>query len=346
MMELHDSEEKTQYLCLITEDDAGERLDAYLGQLKVIQSRSQAAKLIEAGKVLVNQKSCTSKKYLLQDKDRIELELPKPKQLTLVPDPIPLDVRLEDDHLLVISKPIGLVCHPSHGYDRGTLANALVAHCGVDKLGMLQGEDRPGIVHRLDRDTSGLMLAAKSDEVQFALQEMIRLRTLDRRYLCLVHGYIAPDSGIIDAPIARSERERVKMMVSDELDARQALTTFKVIERFDAARKDEGFTLVECKLYTGRTHQIRVHMHYIHHACVGDPVYSSKRMTENLGLTRQFLHSYRIAFTHPVTQEEILLYDKLPWDLELALEEIADRSLGKTDYGKELLAALEVESTW
>lgn len=345
-MEFCENEDKTQYLCLITEDDAGERLDAYVGRLRVIQSRSQAVKLIEAGKVWVNQHPCCSKKYLLQDKDRIELELPKPEQFTLVPDSIPLDIRFEDEHLLVISKPVGLVCHPSQGYDRGTLANALVAHCGVDNLGMLQGEDRPGIVHRLDRDTSGLMLAAKSDEVQGALQEMIRLRSLDRRYLCLVHGYIAPDSGIIDAPIARSERERTKMTVSNELDARQALTTFRVIERFDAARKDEGFTLLECKLYTGRTHQIRVHMHYIHHACVGDPVYSSKRMTENLGLTRQFLHSYRIAFTHPVTQEEILLYDKLPWDLELALDELKDRSLGKTEYGEDVLATLEVESTW
>ena len=165
------------------------------------------------------------------------------------------------------------MCHPAHGHESGTLANALVYHCGIDHLGTVQGEDRPGIVHRLDRDTSGLMLAAKDDDTQRALQNLIRTRTLDRRYITLVHGHIAMDEGTINTGIARSTRDRVKMAVSDDPFARQAITTFKVLERFDSMRFDDGYTLVECHLFTGRTHQIRVHMRHINHACVGDPLY-------------------------------------------------------------------------
>lgn len=335
-----------RYLVLITDEDDGERLDAFLGSLSVIQSRSAAVKLIEKGKVMVNDKLATSKKYLLEEGDRIEIAVPKPETAVLVPDPIPLDIRYEDEYLIVLSKQAGLVCHPSTGHPRGTLANALVAHCGIHNLGMLQGEDRPGIVHRLDRDTTGLMLAAKTDEVQKALQDAIKLRTVDRRYLTLVQGYIAPDSGIIDAPIARSERDRTKMAVSQKPNAREALTTFKVLERFEAGRKDNGFTLLECKLYTGRTHQIRVHMAYINHWCVGDPVYFAKRNNESLGLDRQFLHSYSIGFDHPKTGEEIKLLDPLPWDLEAALESISSRSMGKTEYGKEVAEKLLKEKLW
>ncbi len=344
--EMADIKLPQKHLSLVCEKDAGMRLDSYLAQLAVLKSRSQASKLIEQGQVLVNQELCTSKKYLLEVGDKVELYLPEPEVSSLVADPIPLDIRYEDDDLLVISKPVGLVCHPSPGHTRGTLANALIAHCGPDKLGMLQGEDRPGIVHRLDRDTSGLMLAAKSDEIQDALQTQIRMRSLDRRYLALVHGHIAHESGIIDAPIARSERDRQKMCVSDELDAREALTTFKVLERFEAAKKDEGYTLIECKLYTGRTHQIRVHMNYIHHSCVGDPLYGPKRAYDNLGLHRQFLHSYSIKFEHPRTQLLIERYDALPWDLEAALTLIAPRSMGKSAYGEELLSKLEEETAW
>lgn len=344
--ELNLSKEPKHHLSLVTEEDSGQRLDSYLASLSVLESRSQAAKLIEHEKVLVNQELCTSKKYKVQAGDRIELELPELEVLSLVPDPIPLDIRFEDEHLLIISKPIGLVCHPSVGHSRGTLANALIAHCGAEHLGMLQGKDRPGIVHRLDRDTSGLMLAAKSNEVQEALQLAIRTRRLDRRYLALVQGHIPHDSGIVDAPIARSDRDRLKMAVSDEVDAREALTTFKVLERFDFSQKDDGYTLIECKLYTGRTHQIRVHMNYIHHSCVGDPLYGPRRHVENLGLNRQFLHSYRIAFEHPVTGEQIERFDALPWDLAQALEDIADRSLGKTEYGSSLLQRLELETAW
>ena len=186
----------------------GERLDAYLGSLDATPSRSACARLIEAGAVLVNGEVETSKKRVLCEGDGLELSLPdETPEPTLAPEPIPLDIRYEDDHLIVLSKQAGLVCHPAVGHASGTLANALVYHCGPEHLGRLQGDDRPGIVHRLDRDTSGLMLAAKDDATQRPLQDLIRLRTLDRRYITLVHGYIAPDTGIV-VPVRPSPRSR------------------------------------------------------------------------------------------------------------------------------------------
>lgn len=323
---------------LVTSLDAGVRLDQFLGNQDACPSRSACAKLIESGAVDVNGETCYSKKQMVVEGDRIEVDLPEVRDSgALEPQAIPLDIRYEDDYLIVLSKQRGLVCHPAHGHESGTLANALVYHCGIDHLGTLQGEDRPGIVHRLDRDTSGLMLAAKDDDTQRALQDLIRLRTLDRRYVALCHGYIAMDSGTINTGIARSTRDRVKMAVSDDPFARQAITTFKVLERFEAERGDEGYTLVECHLYTGRTHQIRVHMRHINHALVGDPLYGKGSERANLGLTRQFLHSWRVKFTHPVTGRDIELHDELPWDLAAAYDEIADRSMGRTEAGDEII---------
>lgn len=323
---------------LVTSLDAGVRLDQFLGNQDACPSRSACAKLIESGAVDVNGETCYSKKQMVVEGDRIEVDLPEVRDSgALEPQAIPLDIRYEDDYLIVLSKQRGLVCHPAHGHESGTLANALVYHCGIDHLGTLQGEDRPGIVHRLDRDTSGLMLAAKDDDTQSALQDLIRLRTLDRRYVALCHGYIAMDSGTINTGIARSTRDRVKMAVSDDPFARQAITTFKVLERFEAERGDEGYTLVECHLYTGRTHQIRVHMRHINHALVGDPLYGKGSERANLGLTRQFLHSWRVKFTHPVTGRDIELHDELPWDLAAAYDEIAERSMGRTEAGDEII---------
>ena len=327
-------------------DDAarGTRLDAYLGSQESCPSRSACAHLIEAGAVAVNGETCLSKKYAVMPGDRISVELPdEPEPGVVIAQNIPLDIRYEDEYLIVLSKQRGLVCHPAHGHADGTLANALVYHCGIDHLGTLQGEDRPGIVHRLDRDTSGLMLAAKDDDTQRALQDLIRLRTLDRRYITLVHGYVAMDEGRIDTGIARSTRDRQKMAVSDDPFARQAITTFRVLERFDAGRFDDGYTLLECHLYTGRTHQIRVHMRHINHPCVGDPLYGrGGRNAERAdrGLTRQFLHSWRVVFTHPVTGETIECRDELPWDLAEVLDELAPLSLGRTKAGEEIVPQL------
>ena len=326
---------------LVDAADAGTRLDAYLGAQPAAPSRSACANLIEAGAVDVNGETCDSKRYAVRAGDRVSLELPEATEPgEVVGEPIPLDIRFEDDHLIVLSKQRGLVCHPAHGHETGTLANALVYHCGIEHLGTVQGEDRPGIVHRLDRDTSGIMLAAKDDDTQRALQNLIRTRTLDRRYIALVHGEIAMDEGTISTGIARSARDRQKMAVSDDPFARQAITTFRVLERFGARRGDEGCTLVECHLYTGRTHQIRVHMRHINHPLVGDPLYGKGTDRQNLGLTRQFLHSWRVRFEHPVTGAPVEVSDELPWDLAAALEEIADRSDGRTAAGEEIVPRL------
>ena len=201
----------------------------------------------------------------------------------------------------------------------------------------MQGEDdRLGIVHRLDRDTTGLMLAAKTDEAGGALMDDIRDRVVDRHYLTLVHGVIPHETGMVDAPIARAASERTRMAVSDAPSARDAITTFKVLERFEPGAKDDGYTLLDCKLFTGRTHQIRVHMSYIKHACVGDPVYGAGRENVQLGLDRQFLHSYRLEFDHPITKEHLAFKDALPDDLHAALCQIDDRSRGLTEAGEEL----------
>ncbi len=321
--------------------DESQRLDSYLGSQAECPSRSACAHLIEDGAVSIDGEACFSKKHQVAAGERIVVTLPEVRDPGEVAgEPIPLDIRYEDDHLIVLSKQRGLVCHPAHGHDSGTLANALVYHCGIEHLGTVQGEDRPGIVHRLDRDTSGLMLAAKDDDTQRELQNLIRTRTLDRRYITLVHGEVAMDEGTINTGIARSTRDRVKMAVSDDPMARQAITTFRVLERFEAARGDDGYTLLECHLFTGRTHQIRVHMRHINHPCVGDPLYGKGDDRQNLGLERQFLHSWSVAFDHPATGERVALTDELPWDLAAVLEEIEDRSVGMTPAGHEIIPRL------
>ena len=325
------------YEYTVAPDEKGMRLDALLGGFEFIASRSAAARLIEDGLVLVDG-VYAPKKHAVKAGERIEIEVPAYDRGDLVPEDIPLDIRFEDEHMIVLSKPAGLVVHPAEGNWTGTLVNALLAHS--DELGGLQGDDRPGIVHRLDKDTSGLMMVAKTDTAQIALQEAIQVRSVDRRYLTLVHGWIAPDSGLIDAPLGRDSRERMRMAVSDSTSAKQSVTTFRVLERFEAGRFDDGFTLLECKLYTGRTHQIRVHMAYIGHPCVGDPVYGSRKLKTDLGLERQFLHAYRLQLEHPVTRDELFFIDPPPDDLASRLRSIAEYSSSVTDAGREVLGLL------
>lgn len=336
---------------IVTAQQQGQRLDALVASLDIegLASRSAAVRLIESGRILVNGAASTKKRLVLEG-DELSIEVParSGEPATIVPAyNIPLDIRYEDEHIIVLSKQPGLVCHPARGHWDDTLANALVAHCGTGNLAEVQGEDRPGIVHRLDRDTSGLMLAAKTDLAAARLQDDIRLRTVDRRYCTLVHGNIARDTGMVDAPIGRDERDRTRMAVSANPLARSSITTFTVLERFEAGRQDDGYTLLECKLYTGRTHQIRVHMSYTGHPVVGDPVYgraanvkarnrdAAQRM--ELGLDRQFLHSYRLSFEHPISGELLSFEDELPWDLAAVLDQLADRSEGRTDYGAQQL---------
>lgn len=328
---------------LVGPESDGMRLDAFLAAGEGMPSRSACARLVEDGAVTINETAATSKseKVLLGDRVRATVDEPEPAGGLLAPNPyIPLDIRFEDEHLIVLSKQAGLVCHPSPGHVDDTLANALVAHCGYDHLGMLQGEERPGIVHRLDMDTTGLMLAAKDDATQKALQDLIRLRVLDRRYVTLIHGYVAHDEGTIETGIARSTRDRIRMAVSDTPGAREAITTFRVLERFEAGRRDEGYTLMECHLYTGRTHQIRVHMRHIGHPLVGDALYGRGDDRLNLGLRRQFLHSWHVRFDHPATGKTVELADHLPDDLLDVLESLKDRSMGRTAAGEKICPQL------
>ena len=325
--------------------DAGKRLDAVLAERALYASRSAAARAVEEGRVLVNGVT-VAKKHAVAAGEALVCELDEdPTEIPVDGQPIDLDIRFEDDDVIVLSKQVGLVCHPSADHYDGTLVNALIYHCGKEHLCNVQGEDdRLGIVHRLDRDTSGLMLAAKSDAAGYALMEDIRARAVDRRYIALVHGVMAHDTGMIDAPIARSANERTRMAVRDVPSAREAITTFRVLERFEHDRYDDGYTLIECKLFTGRTHQIRVHMQYTHHPIVGDPVYTAhapRREEAQLGLARQFLHSFRIGFEHPITGERLDFADGLPRDLAAVLEDLAPRSTGITEAGNEVFALME-----
>ena len=335
----------------VTEDEQGMRLDVLLANLGIegIVSRSAAARMIESALVLVNGE-ITAKKRIVVAGDAISIEVPPrsgaPSMLKPAPN-IPLDIRFEDRHLIVLSKQAGLVVHPAKRHYDDTLANALVAHCGIENLGHVQGEDRPGIVHRLDMDTSGLMLAGKTDVAAARLQDDIRRRVVDRRYLALVHGNIAPDSAKVDAPLARHNSERLRMVVSNDANAKDAITTFRVLERFEARNTDTGYTLLECHLFTGRTHQIRAHMAYIKHPVVGDPLYGraacakakhrEAAIRSEFGLERQFLHSWRLSFIHPITGKEMSFQDSIPFDLAVVLDNIADRSTGRTKAGKQLL---------
>ena len=325
----------TEFNHVVEDAEKGMRLDVLLATLPGFNSRSAAAKAVENGEVYVNGGIAT-KRYSVRVGDLIDYTIADDDPFELEAYEFGLDVRYEDEGFLVLSKPAGLVCHPSPGHFGDTLVNALIAHCGKDHLANLQGEDRLGIVHRLDMDTSGLMLAAKQQECGLLLQDGLRTRNIDRRYLALVHGYIAKDTGYIDAPIGRHPKNRLKRTISDDASARSAVTTFTVLERFEAGRFDDGFTLIECKLFSGRTHQIRVHMDYTGHNVVGDKMYGRGDERMNLGLTRQFLHSYRLMFEHPITGEPLSFVDALPADLADALAGIADRSMGRTEYGEEM----------
>lgn len=290
----------------ITEDN-NERLDIFLVNRMPDFSRAHIQKLIETGAVLVDQKEKKSN-YKLKPGNRVEITLPAPQAIEIKAEEIPLDVLYEDEHIIVINKARGMVVHPASGVYTGTLVNALLAHC--TDLSGINGEIRPGIVHRLDKDTSGVMVAAKSDMAHVSLAEQIKNKTAVRQYLAIVHGNIKEEEGIIHGDIGRHLTDRKKMAVVQE-NGKTATTKFKVLERFGQ------YTLVECTLMTGRTHQIRVHMTYIGHPLVGDPKYGSKK--NPFAIKGQALHSKNLHLTHPVTGKEMYFSAPLPMDMEKIL---------------------------
>ena len=273
-------------------DDAGVRIDRYISDHIEGISRSAVTKLIEDGKVTVGEKP-VKKNYKTAQGDRICVMLDEPKPVDILPEDIPLDIVYEDGHLLVVNKPKGMVVHPAPGHESGTLVNALMYHCGDDLSG-INGELRPGIVHRIDKNTSGLLAVAKSDIAHAGLSEQIKEHSFTREYLAICYGNIKEDERTVDAPIGRHKVDRKRMCVT-QLNSRSAVTHIKVLERYT------GFTYILCRLETGRTHQIRVHMAYIGHPIAGDDVYGpSKVITELHG---QCLHAYKLGFIHPVTGE-------------------------------------------
>jgi len=283
---------------------AGQRLDVYIAVLEGI-SRSAAQRLIECGAVTVNGEE-RPKSYRLREGDVVECELPDPVPADAQPEPIPLDIVWEDDCMLVVNKPKGLVVHPAPGHPSGTLVNALLYHCGSSLSG-IGGVMRPGIVHRIDRDTSGLLCVAKTDEAHEALARQLAERTLKRQYRAIVLGNINDDSGTVKAPIGRHPTDRKKMAVVQS--GRPAVTHYKVVERYG------DYTQLELSLETGRTHQIRVHMAHIGHPVLGDPVYGRHTKWEAAHselLCGQCLHAKTLELVHPKTGEHMRFDSPLP----------------------------------
>ncbi|MGE4352504.1 MAG: RluA family pseudouridine synthase, partial [Oscillospiraceae bacterium] len=286
----------------IMAEESGERIDALLARSIDGLTRSGAQRLLGEGNVTLN-RIAVKKNYKTRINDEFVVILPDVTQdCALLPEAIPLDVVFEDDDVIVVNKPRGMVVHPAPGHPDGTLVNALLYHCG-DSLSGIGGEKRPGIVHRIDKDTSGLLIAAKNDFAHLALSAQLSDRSLSRVYEAVVYGRLRDDAGTINAPIGRHPSDRKRMAVTEK-NARAAVTHYEVIARY------RGYTHVRCRLETGRTHQIRVHMAYIGHPLLGDLVYGCKRPEK--GLTGQCLHARELKFIHPRTGERDHLTTDLP----------------------------------
>ena len=280
-------------------DRPGERADQLLARVLDGLTRSAAQKLLDDGRVTANGKAL--KKNARPDEGTVlTVDIPDPEPVDIVPQNIPLDVVYEDEDVIVVNKPVGLVVHPAPGHPDGTLVNALLWHCG-DSLSGINGEKRPGIVHRIDRDTSGLIIAAKNDAAHLALAAQLEDHSLARVYECIVQGKLREDEGTIDAPIARHPVERKKMAVVQ--GGKRAVTHYSVLGRYD------GYTYAQCRLETGRTHQIRVHMAHIGHPLLGDTVYGGRAVKSLAG---QCLHARKLTFIHPRTGEPMTVECPLP----------------------------------
>jgi 23S rRNA pseudouridine1911/1915/1917 synthase len=308
-------------MSLLTEiqvEETTDRLDRYLADELADLSRSRVQKLIEQGLVQVNGKVCTSKKAEVREGDRIQVEIPEAQPLELLPENIPLDILYEDDSLLILNKPAGMVVHPSAGHENGTMVNALLAHCPT--LPGINGIQRPGIVHRLDKDTTGAIAIAKTEQAFHHLQAQFRTKTARRDYIAIVYGAPSTDNGTVDQPIGRHPIDRQKMaVIPEEKGGRRAITHWHIKERIG------NYTLIHFELETGRTHQIRVHSAFIGHPIVGDQLYGSGRSI-GVNLPGQALHAWRLRLVHPVTQEWVEAIAPIPRSLTTLLEVLRRRA--------------------
>lgn len=284
----------------VVEEQVGIRLDKYLAQTVTDYTRSFLQKQIEQENVTVNGK-VVGCKYQVKLNDEIEIIIPNPVEVDIVPEDIPIEIVYEDDDLMVINKPQDMVVHPAPGNYTGTLVNALLYHC-KDQLSGINGEIRPGIVHRIDKDTSGLLMIAKNDKAHLGLSEMLKTHDIIRKYHAIVYGSFKEDEGSVELPIGRSPQDRKKMAIVQ--GGRYAKTDYRVIERF------KNFTHIELTLHTGRTHQIRVHMKAIGHPLLGDPVYGP--IKSMFGLNKQMLHAKVLGFIHPISGERLYFESELP----------------------------------
>ena len=302
-----------QFEVKIEQEQKGDRIDKAVSTINNGWSRNQVQQWIKEGLVTVNGKSIKSN-YKVNEGDNILIMLPEPVELDVVPEEMNLDIYYEDSDVLVVNKPRGMVVHPAPGHASGTLVNGLMAHC--KDLSGINGVLRPGIVHRIDKDTSGLLMVAKNDVAHESLVNQLVKKTVTRKYKAIVHGIIQHDYGTIDAPIGRDKRDRQSMTVIDE-NSKEAITHFNVLDRF------MDFTFVECQLETGRTHQIRVHMKYIGFPLAGDPKYGPKK---TLPIDGQALHAGILGFMHPRTQEYLEFEAPLPEEFEQILTLLKNRS--------------------
>ena len=285
---------------LVLDEEEGDRLDVYLSSQLGDMSRSYIQKIIKDKKVKVNGKE-EKAKYLVKEDDEIKIEIPAPKLLEVVPQDIPIDIVYEDDDVLIVNKPQDMVVHPAPGNYDGTLVNAILYHC-KDKLSSINGVIRPGIVHRIDKDTSGLLMIAKNNNAHNSLAEQLKDHSITREYEFICHGVVKEDKITVNKPIGRNPKDRLKMAIVN--DGKHAVTHFEVIERYD------NFTHMKARLETGRTHQIRVHALSINHPLLGDPIYGPKNTKFNL--KGQTLHARKIGFIHPATNEYIEFNSDLP----------------------------------
>ena len=300
---------------VVEENTQKKRIDSYIVDKNINLSRTAIKRLLDEGKILVNGKK-QKPSYKPEVGDIITIEIPEPEEVELKPQDIPIDIIYEDKDIIVVNKPKGMVVHPANGNPDGTLVNAILAKC-KDSLSGIGGEIRPGIVHRLDKDTSGLLIIAKNDQAHINMSKQIQDRKVIKKYIALVKGVIGENTATIDMPIARSTKDRKKMAVDPK--GKEAITHYKVLQRYDK------YTLLEIKIDTGRTHQIRVHMAYIGHPVVGDMQYSNGK--NEFGIEGQMLHSKYLEFEHPITGKRLKLEAPLPEYFEQVLKELEGRQI-------------------